>query len=154
MSGTWLLVVLLLVGVFARSDLIACAAGVLLTARLINLRLVFPLLERRGLETGLLFLLLAVLAPLAGGAAPVGNLLGQLLSPLGLITIVGGVLATHLNSEGITLMQKEPGIVLGLVTGSVVGIIFLHGIPVGPLTAASLAALFAEATENLKRPPG
>lgn len=155
MSGTNMLLVLLLVGIFARSNLIAIAACVLLTAKLINLNLVFPLLERRGLEMGLIFLLMAVLAPLADGTLGPATMLRQLLSPLGLIALGGGVLATHLNREGIALMKKDPGIVLGLVTGSILGILFLHGIPVGPLTAAGLGALFSEATGLFRhqRPP-
>jgi uncharacterized membrane protein (DUF441 family) len=153
MSGTNMLVVLLLVGIFARSDLIAIAAGVLLIAKLINLNLVFPILEKRGLETGLLFLLMAILAPLADGTVSMGTLFAQLISPLGLTALAGGVLATHLNSEGIALMKKDPGIVLGLVTGSIFGILFLHGIPVGPLTAAGLGALFIEAAGLVRRPP-
>ena len=153
MSGTNMLVILLLVGIFARSDLIAIAAGVLLIARLLNLNLVFPILEKRGLDTGLLFLLLAILVPLANGTVPLASLFWQLLSPLGLTALTGGVLATHLNSEGIALMKKDPGIVLGLVTGSIFGILFLHGIPVGPLTAAGLGALFNEAAGLLRRRP-
>jgi len=149
--GTNVLVVLLLVGVLTRAHLIAIAACVLLAIRLTNLNLVLSLLERRGLETGLLFLLLAILAPLAQGTTPAATFAGQLLSPLGLTAAAGGVLATHLNRAGIGLMQKDPGIVLGLVTGSIFGILFLQGIPVGPLTAAGLGALFLEGADLVRR---
>ena len=151
-----MLVILLLVGMFTRANLIAVAACIMLAVRLTNLHPVLSFLERRGLETGLLFLLLAILVPLAQTTATPGTLAGQLLSPLGLTAIAGGVLAVHLNRAGLELMQKDPGIVAGLVTGSIFGILFLRGIPVGPLTAAGLGALFLEGADLVRRapPPG
>jgi len=56
MNGVLLLVALLLVGIISRSNLIATAACVLLIIKLSNLNYIFSLLERRGLEIGLLFL--------------------------------------------------------------------------------------------------
>ncbi len=150
MNGVPLLVALLLVGIVARSNLIATAACVLLILKFANLHFVFPLLEKRDLELGLLFLLLAILVPVATGRITEKDILETFISLPGLLAILGGALATHLNGEGLKLLQIDPEIIFGLLVGSVFGIVFLGGIPVGPLMAAGLTALFLEAVNLLK----
>ncbi len=144
MNGVALLVALLLIGIIARSNLIATAACVLLIIKFANLNFLFPVLERRGLELGLLFLLLAILVPVATGKVSEKDILCTFTSLTGILAIVGGALATHLNGEGLKLLQIDPEIIFGLLVGSVIGIVFLGGIPVGPLMAAGLTALFLE----------
>ncbi len=139
-----MLVVLLLVGIIARSNLIAIAACVLLILRFARLHFIFPLLERRGLEVGLLFLLLSILVPIAQGAVNEKDLIYNLTSLPGIMAVVGGAVATHMNSEGIKLLGLRPEIIFGLVIGSIFGIVFFHGVPVGPLMAAGIAALYLE----------
>jgi len=62
----------------------------------------------------------------------------------GILAIVGGALATHLNGEGLRLLQIDPEMIFGILIGSMFGIVFLDGVPVGPLMAAGLTALFLE----------
>jgi uncharacterized membrane protein (DUF441 family) len=150
MNGVPILVALLLVGIIARSNLIATAACVLLIIKFSNLHFIFPLLERRGLEVGLLFLLLAILVPVASGKVTEKELLGTFTSLPGILAIIGGALATHLNGEGLRLLQIDPEMIFGLLIGSVFGIVFLNGIPVGPLMAAGLTALFLETIRLFK----
>jgi len=144
MNGVLLLVALLLVGIISRSNLIATAACVLLIVKLSNLNFIFSLLERRGLEIGLLFLLLAILVPVANGKVTEKELLITFTSLPGILAILGGALATHLNGEGLRLLQIDPEIIFGILIGSMFGIVFLDGVPVGPLMAAGLTALFLE----------
>jgi uncharacterized membrane protein (DUF441 family) len=139
-----MLVALLLVGIIARSNLIAIAACVLLILRFSNFHFIFPLLERRGLEVGILFLLLSILVPIAQGLVTEKDLIYNIASLPGILSIAGGALATHLNSEGLRLLSIKPEVIFGLVIGSIFGIVFFHGIPVGPLTAAGIAALYLE----------
>lgn len=142
MPGVPLLVALLLIGIVARSNLIATAACVLLILKFTNLTFLFPLLEKRGLEIGLLFLLLAILVPVATGKVTEKELFSNLASLPGILAILGGALATYMNGEGLKLLQLDPEIIFGLVIGSIFGIVFLGGIPVGPLMAAGLTAFF------------
>lgn len=144
MPGVTILVALLLVGIVARSNLIAIAACVLLILRFSNLHFVFPILERRGLEVGLLFLLLSILVPIAQGVVTERDLAYNLTSLPGIMAIAGGIIATHMNSEGLSLLGSKPEVIFGLVIGSILGIVFFHGVPVGPLMAAGIAALYLE----------
>jgi len=150
MNGVPLLVALLLVGIIARSNLIATAACVLLIIKFTNLHFIFSLLEKRGLEIGLLFLLLAILVPVASGKVTEKELVGTFTSLPGILAILGGALATHLNGEGLRLLQIDPEMIFGLLIGSMFGIVFLNGVPVGPLMAAGLTALFLETIRLFK----
>jgi uncharacterized membrane protein (DUF441 family) len=111
----------------------------------------FPLLERRGLELGLLFLILSILVPLANGRVSERDIIYNMTSLPGILAIAGGAVATYLNTIGIRLMKMDPEIVFGLVIGSIIGIVFLHGVPVGPLMAAGIAALFTGFTRLFRR---
>lgn len=150
MNGVPLLVALLLVGIIARSNLIATAACVLLIIKFSNLHFIFSLLEKRGLEIGLLFLLLAILVPVASGKVTEKELISTFTSLPGILAILGGALATHLNGEGLRLLQIDPELIFGLLIGSIFGIVFLNGVPVGPLMAAGLTALFLETIRLFK----
>ncbi|MBO8136551.1 MAG: DUF441 domain-containing protein [Desulfotomaculum sp.] len=145
-----MLVALLLVGLISRSNLIATAACVLLILKLSNLNFIFPLLEKRGLDLGLLFLLLSILVPLASGKVTEKDLIYNLTSIPGIMAIIGGALATHLNQQGLRLLQIDPEIIFGLVIGCIIGIVFFNGQPVGPLMAAGVAALFLEVFSYFK----
>ena len=65
MWGEGLLLVLILIGIVGKSSLIATSACILLVLKLTRLQHFFPLIERRALEVGLIFLLLSVLVPFA-----------------------------------------------------------------------------------------
>lgn len=141
MAGEIVLVLLIVVGIVGRASILATAASVLLILKLTNLQRYFPTLERRGLEIGLLFLMISVLVPLVNGKVHFKELWGTFLTLPGAFALLGGILATYLNGQGLAMLRLEPQLMLGLVIGSIIGIVFFKGIPVGPLMAAAIAAL-------------
>ncbi|WP_018130748.1 DUF441 domain-containing protein [Effusibacillus pohliae] len=141
MAGDMILVMLIIVGIIGRASILATAASVLLILKLSNLQRFFPTLERRGLEIGLLFLMISVLVPLVNGKIQSKDLWGTFFTVSGLFAVIGGVLATYLNGQGLNMLRLEPQLMLGLVIGSIIGIVFFKGIPVGPLMAAAITAL-------------
>lgn len=86
------LVVLLLLGLWARSSLVAAAAALLLVVRLAGLGFLLASIERRGVEVGLLFLTLAMLVPFARGQVSARMVVRALTSLPGIIAVVGGAL--------------------------------------------------------------
>lgn len=141
MVGEMILVILIIVGVVGRASILATAASVLLILKLTSLQRYFPALERRGLEIGLLFLMISVLVPLVNGKIQTRELWGTFFTISGVFALIGGILATYLNGQGLSMLRMEPQLMLGLVLGSIIGIVFFKGIPVGPLMAAAIAAL-------------
>ncbi|MFY9174032.1 MAG: DUF441 domain-containing protein [Peptococcia bacterium] len=142
MGGEVILLVLIVVGIIGKAPLIATSSCLLLVLKLINLTHYFPLIERRGLELGLLFLMLSVLVPFANGEISFKEIRLNIFSWPGLLAILGGCLATYMNGDGLRMLQYQPEIMVGLVIGSILGIVLFKGIPVGPLMAAGLTAVF------------
>jgi len=145
--GEGLLLALILIGIAGKSSLIATSACILLVLKLSRLQHYFPLIERRGLEVGLLFLLLSVLVPFASEQMSFRELMRGVFTWRGLLCAVGGALATYMNGAGLNMLKIEPELMSGLVVGSIIGIVFFKGIPVGPLMAAGLAAAFIKVME-------
>lgn len=144
LHGELVLVALILIGIIGRSSIIATAASILLILKLIQLERYFPTVERRGLEFGLLFLTMAVLVPFATEKVTWKDVGSMFTTLPGILALVGGAIATYMNGKGLTLLQWEPQIIVGLVMGSIFGIIFMKGIPVGPLMAAGITAILIQ----------
>lgn len=149
-SSVILMLLLLVLGIWGKSNIIAAAAGILLVLQFTNLQVFMPILERRGLELGLLFLVIAVLVPFASGRVSTGEIIRSFLSLPGIIAVISGAAATVLNGHGLELLQSEPYLMIGLVVGSIIGVLAFGGIPVGPLMAGGLAALLLQMVNLLK----
>ncbi|MDF2660479.1 MAG: rane protein, partial [Paenibacillus sp.] len=117
------------------------AACILLIVKLIHLERFLPSIERRGLELGLLFLTMGVLVPFASDRISTKDIMAVFTSWPGVIALLGGAIATYMNGKGLDLLKVDPQLIVGLVIGSIFGIIFMRGIPVGPLMAAGITAL-------------
>ncbi len=141
MTGDVLLLVLILVGMIGRSPIITTAACILLVVKLVSLERLFPAIERRGLELGLLFLTMGVLVPFASERISLKDILSVFTSWPGILALAGGAFATYLNGKGLDLLKADPQLIVGLVIGSIFGIVFLKGIPVGPLMAAGITVI-------------
>lgn len=137
-----MLVILIITGLIGRSPIITTAACILLIIKLIHLERYLPVIERRGLELGLLFLTMAVLVPFASEKIGWRDIIHVFTSWPGIIALAGGAAATYMNAKGLEVLKIDPQLIVGLVIGSILGIIFLRGIPVGPLMAAGITALF------------
>jgi len=142
LNGETVLVCLILIGLVGKSSILATAACILLIMKLLNLQTFFPLVERRGLEIGLLFLMLSVLVPFAKGKISGNEVLSSFTTVPGILALLGGALATYMNKQGLTMLKLDPELIVGLVIGSIIGIVGFGGIPVGPLMAAGLTAFF------------
>jgi uncharacterized membrane protein (DUF441 family) len=138
MNAEILLIVLIIIGLVGRSPIIATAASFLLVLKLTSLEFLFIPLEERSLEIGLLFLTMAVLVPFANEQIGWKDIKPLFTTWLGILAFAGGAFATYMNGMGLELLQLDPEMIIGLVVGSIFGIIFLRGVPVGPLMAAGV----------------
>lgn len=141
MNGNFILVALIIIGLIGRSHIITTAACILLVVKLVSLDRYLPGIERRGLELGLLFLTMGVLVPFASEKISWKEVSTVFTSWPGILALAGGAIATYMNGKGLELLKIDPQIIVGLVIGSIFGIVFMRGIPVGPLMAAGITAL-------------
>ena len=135
-----LLVILLILGVLSNNSAITISAAVLLIMQQTFLSSHIPLLEKYGVEIGIIILTIGVLSPLVSGKIQLPDLSGFLSWKMAL-SIAVGVLVAWLAGKGVPLMGEQPILVTGLLIGTIIGVAFLGGIPVGPLIAAGILAL-------------
>lgn len=144
-----ILITLLFLGLFGRSNLVVTSACILLCIRYFNLdSILLPVLEQRGLEIGLVLLMLHILSPVATDRMTRKDLY-SVVSYKGFLALVAGALATKLNGDGLNLMNANPEIIFGMTVGTVLGILLLKGTPCGPVMAAAVTAVFLQITSLL-----
>ncbi|CBY87499.1 MULTISPECIES: DUF441 domain-containing protein [Haemophilus] len=136
-----LLVILLILGVLSNNSTITISAAVLLIMQQTFLSSHIPLLEKYGVKIGIIILTIGVLSPLVSGKIQLPDLSGFLSWKMAL-SIAVGILVAWLAGKGVPLMGEQPVLVTGLLIGTIIGVAFLGGIPVGPLIAAGILALF------------
>lgn len=135
-----LLVILLILGVLSNNSAITISAAVLLIMQQTFLSSHIPLLEKYGVKIGIIILTIGVLSPLVSGKIQLPDLSGFLSWKMAL-SIAVGMLVAWLAGKGVPLMGEQPILVTGLLIGTIIGVAFLGGIPVGPLIAAGILAL-------------
>lgn len=141
MKSTLMLVIILVLGFWARSRIIIVASLILLLLNELKIEEIFNFLSERGIEVGLIFLLLAILSSIVLEPVSLKELKNLMFGYKGLIAVAAGLVATRFNEMGLHLLDTSPQLIIGIIIGSILGVIFLDGIPVGPLMAAGLAAL-------------
>ncbi len=134
------LVALILLGVLGNNNSITISATVLLLMQQTVLNKYIPHLEKYGLTIGIIILTIGVLSPIVSGKIALPNL-ATLLNWKMLLAILAGISVAWLGGRGINLMGNQPVLVTGLLIGTIIGVAFLKGVPVGPLIAAGILSL-------------
>ncbi|MBE3599117.1 MAG: DUF441 family protein [Limnochordaceae bacterium] len=142
MGESLLLLTLAAAGLLGGNDAVGIAALVALGVRAVGSA---PLLEgtaHHSLHLGILFLVLSLLLNALSTGQQALTLFSRMVgTPAGLLSLVVGFYSTRMAADGITLMQRQPEALLGLVMGSLIGVWVLGGVPVGPLVAAGIVQL-------------
>lgn len=139
-----LLLVLLALGVIGNNPTVSIAVAILLLCRLLQLERVFPFLEQYGLQVGIIILTIGVLTPLASGKVKVENFYLIFTSWQSILAVAIGIFVAYLAGKGTLLMTSNPLIVTGLLIGTIIGVTFFRGVPVGPLIAAGILAFILQ----------
>lgn len=136
-----LLLFLAALGIFSSNMPITVAMIVLLLLRVLHLNSAFPWLDKYGLTIGIIILTIGVMSPVASGKISIQTLWGSFLNWKSLLAIGIGMLVAWLGGRGAALMGSQPTVVAGLLIGTVLGVAFFRGVPVGPLIAAGILSL-------------
>ncbi|MGZ0040861.1 DUF441 domain-containing protein [Paenibacillus ottowii] len=136
-----ILLVLAGLGIISGNSTVTIAMVVLLLLRVTSFHTAFPWLEKYGLTIGIIILTIGVMTPLASGKISINQVTESFLHWKSLLAIGIGILVAYLGGRGVTLMSGQPNIVTGLLIGTVIGVAFFKGVPVGPLIAAGLLSL-------------
>ena len=151
MNSGIFLISLITLGFLARSRVIVLAALILILLKELKINPLLLFLSKKGIEIGLVFLLLAILAPLLVKPVRWQELKDLITDYRGVIAIIAGILATQTNGMGLELLNELPLLIIGIIIGSLLGIVIFGGIPVGPLMAAGIAALLLKFFDFISR---
>lgn len=139
-----ILILIVILGMYSDNIIITGASLLLLFIKVNNLEPVFPYVLRYGFSVGLFLMILTVMVPLSDDRLSLRALLHELLSPSGLASVFLSAASSYLARYGIEYLKGNPETLIGLIVGTVLGTLFLGGIPTGPLIAAGLTAVLAQ----------
>ena len=134
------LVVLIFLGVVGNNSSITISAAILLLMQQTFLSKYITVMEKYGLNAGIIILTIGVLAPIISGKIQLPDLKALLHWKM-LLAIVIGILVAWFGGRGVGLLGSQPILITGLLIGTIIGVAFLGGIPVGPLIAAGMLSL-------------
>ncbi|WP_035571909.1 DUF441 domain-containing protein [Halonatronum saccharophilum] len=140
--GYIFLFVILSIGLLAKSGLLVLASIILALIKISGFDFLLISLEEKGIKLGLLFLLISVMVPMVDGSLSLRDIFSSYKSVLGIFALISGLIATKVVGVGLVLLDSNPELIVAMLFGSIIGIVFLDGVPVGPLFAAGLTALF------------
>ncbi|OCG07923.1 hypothetical protein A9G13_06865 [Gilliamella sp. wkB178] len=123
------------------NNTVTFAVLVLLLFKLTPLATYFPFLNHYGLTIGIVILTAAMMVPLADGSLSIKDIIKSFTTWQSVLAIFVGILVSWLGTRGISLIGAHPTIINGLIIGTLIGVAFCKGIPVGPLIAAGILSL-------------
>lgn len=139
-----ILLVLLALGIIGDNPTVSIAVAILLLFRLLHFDRAFPVLEQYGLQIGIIILTIGVLTPLASGKIKADSFLHLFTNWQSILAVAIGIFVAYLAGKGTTLMTSNPLVVTGLLLGTIIGVTFFRGVPVGPLIAAGILAFILQ----------
>lgn len=145
------ILVVLVLSVIGNNHTVAIAALVLLLVQKLGFVTWLPIIESYGMNLGIIILTLAVLSPLAQGRISATEVWGIFKDPAGIIAIIIGITVAWIAGNGVVFMKEAPEITTALIVGTIVGVCFFRGLPVGPLIAGGMVALIVNLMDLLKR---
>jgi uncharacterized membrane protein (DUF441 family) len=134
------LLAILAIGIIGNNQSVSISVAVLLLVRLLGFHSLFPYLEKYGLQAGIVILTIGVLAPLASGKVPIEEMVRVVKSPPTLLALLIGIIVAYLGGRGVHLLGSNPLMVTSIMMGTIIGVAFLRGVPVGPLIAAGMTS--------------
>jgi len=134
------LVLLLVIGFFAKNSSLMIAIAVLLALKVGGLDTkAFTFIQSKGINWGVTIITIAVLAPIASGDIGFRDLTGAFKSYYAWIALISGMLVALLAKGGVKLLADDPQITTALVLGTILSVSIFKGVAVGPLIGAGIA---------------
>lgn len=135
------LLVILVLSVLGNNHSVSIAVLVLLLVKLLGFESWFPVIEKHGLNFGIIILTMGILVPVAQGTITVGEMAGALKNTTGLVSLAVGIFVSWVAGQGVVFMKDTPEAVSALIVGTIAGVCFFKGLAVGPLIAGGLVSL-------------
>ena len=132
------LIAVLLLSYFGHNMTVVYATGIVLLLKALGLTPALEALGTQGLNWGIIILTAAILVPIANGTITIHTMIDAFRSHAGIIAIIAGLLAALAGGSGVELLKSTPDVIPALIIGTMAGVIFFHGVAVGPLIAGGV----------------
>jgi len=117
------------------------SATIVLGLKLIDLKGVIDLIDKNAIKWGVIIITLGILTPFVNGRIELKQIKDIFTSPIAIVALLAGFVTVTLSGRGLNMISDNPSVVVGIIMGSLIGIAFFKGVPVGPLTAAGIVAV-------------
>lgn len=147
-----MLTIILAIAIFGKANSVAVAVCILLMVKLLNLdQLIYPVIEKNGVNWGLILLIAAILIPIANGNVTTTNIKSVFVSWIGITALILSFFTTYLSGLGLDYLtvQGNNDVIPAMIFGSVLAAVFLGGVPVGPLITSGILALFVKTIKKV-----
>lgn len=137
---SWLfLLAIFVLGLVAKNQALMIGVGFVMVLKLVPFFHPFlKTLQASGINWGVTIISAAIMVPIATGEIGVKELMGMFRTPAGWIAVAMGILVAVLSSKGVGLLANSPEMTVALVTGTIIGVVFLRGIAAGPVIASGM----------------
>ena len=132
------IIAVLLLSYLGHNMTVVYAAGIVLALKVLGLTPALNALGNQGLNWGIIILTAAILVPIANGTITIHTMIDAFRTHVGVIAIVASLLAALAGGSGVDLLKSTPDVIPALIIGTMAGVIFFHGVAVGPLIAAGV----------------
>ncbi len=138
MSAYLILTVLLILGYFNHNSTICIATCILFVMKLLFPVKALEFMDAHGMHYGIILLTAGMLAPIALGKITIQQIIDTFKSMNGILSVLVGVLVAVFGAWGVDFIREDPQAVVAVLVGTIIGVAFFHGIPVGPLIAGGI----------------
>lgn len=141
-QGVLAILIILILGVLSNNNSLALSATTVLALKLLNLKQVLVILDKSAIKWGIIILTMGILTPFVTDRITLKDVTEVFKSPAAAIALLAGALTVILSGRGLGLITDNPSIIVGIIIGSLIGVAFFKGVPIGPMTAAGIVAVF------------
>lgn len=133
-----IMLAILICGVVGHNMSVAYAAGAVILLKVLGLNQVIDVLGDKGITWGIILLTAAIFVPIATGKITWADIMQCFQSPVGIVSLIVGAGVAIFGYLGVDYMKASPEVATALIIGTMIGVFFFRGIPVGPLIASGV----------------
>ncbi len=131
-----------LIGFVSHNNTVAWSAVLLMILKVVLPQDKLLFFGGHGLNWGVIVLTAAMLTPIATGKLGIADILNVFKTPMGIASLLMGCTVALFGRWGAELMTADPEVVASLMVGTIIGVVFFKGVPVGPLIASGILYCF------------
>lgn len=141
------LILIFALSLLFKDAILAAAAMMLFIFSLVVDKDTLSAASKPAFSLGIFFLMVFILMPVASEKVKLADLLVQLRNPMFFVAVGVAAAISYMGGRGISFMQ-QPHILFAVVIGTLIGVLFLRGLPAGLVIAAGIVSVLSAFTNS------